>query len=198
VRNTFLFAVLIFPLIGSVSLPCCAQNPIEPVEYEVMGDLIRRSDQGDDQTVRIVLQNLTTQDSIEGLALKTLKRKLSLTDELIEDFNRRNASAFALENLFNLKADLYLLRNEEVKEIFNSSYTQEEFIEEKDWEEFRKRYRTYSIDSISRPGFNRQHSLALVEMGSQYGYLAGTGYYYLLAKTRNGWKIRGKTMAWIS
>jgi hypothetical protein len=49
--------------------------------------------------------------------------------------------------------------------------------------------------SLSRVGFNKKHDKALVVLGSQYGWTGGDGFYYLLVKKRDGWKIKKKVRA---
>jgi len=47
-------------------------------------------------------------------------------------------------------------------------------------------------------GFNNNLDMALVYVGNQSGGLAGAGYYFLMAKENNTWKVIREDMAWIS
>ena len=67
------------------------------------------------------------------------------------------------------------------------------------WEEFYRRYPdSPGITTLSRVGFNRERTEALVYMGAQLHYLAGAGNLYRLEKQDGVWKIVEKVMLWIS
>jgi hypothetical protein len=130
--------------------------------------------------------------------LKYLNKKLSPLDaDFVRDFNERNNSTAELQNQFDLKSKANLLSETELRMIFKPERSYGEIAEE-DWANFRKKYQTFSLLSLSRVGFNKNRDKALVVLGSQYGYLGGDGFYYLLVKKRDGWKIKKKVRAWIS
>ncbi|MEP7075856.1 MAG: hypothetical protein ABI878_08595 [Acidobacteriota bacterium] len=175
---------------------CFAQNLIDAEEYAVYSDLLKKT-YGDDATSNFAIHKNISAKFIED-DNEYIVRKLSPIDvDLIKDFNERNNSEAEIQNRFNLKSKVYLV-GDELKEIFKSPQTEGELIEEKDWEAFRKQYQAFSLLSLSRVGFNKKRDKALVVLGSQYGYLAGDGFYYLLVKKRSGWKIKNKVRAWIS
>jgi len=123
--------------------------------------------------------------------------KLSLDANLIRDFNERNNSTEQLENQFDLKSKVILLSESELRVIFKPERSYGETAEE-DWANFRKKFQTFSLLSLSRIGFNKNRDKALIVLGSQYGWLGGDGFYYLLVKKSDGWKIKKKLRAWIS
>lgn len=67
------------------------------------------------------------------------------------------------------------------------------------WDAFYARYpESQGIMELSRVGFNAEMTQALVYVGNQSHWLAGAGFYYLLAKEGGTWKVVGQVMVWIS
>jgi hypothetical protein len=56
----------------------------------------------------------------------------------------------------------------------------------------------YGKVTMSRVGFNRNHTQACAYAGILYAPLAGAGSYYILSYTRGSWKITNSLLAWIS
>lgn len=67
------------------------------------------------------------------------------------------------------------------------------------WESFRKRYsKSLGVTLISLPGINSEHTQALLYVGSSCDMLCGNGYFLLLGKDGEQWKVLQKVMIWIS
>jgi hypothetical protein len=176
---------------------CFAQKSIEAEEYTVYSYLIK-SVYDDDATSQFAIEKNTRSKLIEKESWKYLNKKLSPLDAyFVRDFNERNNSPIKLENQFNLKSKVNLLSESELEVIFKPERSYGETAEE-DWANFRKKFQTFSLLSLSRVGFNKKRDKALVEFGSQYGYLGGEGHFYLLVKRNNEWKIKKKILSWIS
>lgn len=83
------------------------------------------------------------------------------------------------------------MNDSEVNEIFSDPNA--------GWDFFYKKYPdSQGITTLSRVGFNIDKTKALVYFGTQSDGLAGTGYYVILQKEINRWKIVKKQMLWIS
>ena len=173
---------------------CLSQNSIDSEEYAVYSDLIENV--YGDATKQFAIEKKIDAKFIDS-DYKSVVEKLSLDANLVKDFNERNNSTEQLENQFDLKSRVTLLSVAELKVIFKPERSYGETAEE-DWANFRKNYLTSSLLSLSRVGFNKTQDRALVVLGSQYGWLGGDGFYYLLVKKRNGWKVKKKLRAWIS
>lgn len=174
---------------------CVSQISIQAEEYAIYSDLIGKV-YGDDAAKQFAIEKRIDAKFIDS-DYKSVVEKLSLDANLVKDFNERNNSTAELENRFNLKSKAILLSAAELKEIFKPERSYGETAEE-DWANFRKKYQTFSLLRLSRVGFNKNQDKALVVLGSQYGWLGGDGFYYLLVKKRDGWEIKKKLRAWIS
>ena len=174
---------------------CFSQTSIEAEEYAVYTDLIKNV-YGNDAPKQFAIQKKIDAKFIDS-DYKSVVEKLSLDANLVKDFNERNNSAEQLENQFDLKPKVTLLSEAELNVIFKPERSYGETAEE-DWANFRKEFQTTSLLSLSRVGFNKNQDKALVVLGSQYGWLGGDGFYYLLVKKSDGWKIKKKLRAWIS
>ncbi len=173
---------------------CLSQISIDSEEYAVYTDLIESV--SGDATKQFAIEKKIDAKFID-FDYKLVVEKLSLDANLVKGFNERNNSMKQLENLFDLKSKVILLSEAKLKVIFKPERSYGETAEE-DWANFRKEYQTFSLLSLSRVGFNKNRDKALVVLGSQYGWLGGDGFYYLLTKKRDGWKIKKKLRAWIS
>jgi len=61
------------------------------------------------------------------------------------------------------------------------------------WNELRKKYEgSAGLISFSRPGFNREATQALIQVGLSWGPLAGRGLYAQLEKTDGAWKVKNE------
>lgn len=175
---------------------CAAQSKIDQLEYAIYKDLLLHLDP--DSTGPIAFKKSTTTNSEESGTFEYLAKKFSSLDRAtVEDFNQRNREPLMLEDLFQMDRKIILL-GDEVKEVLNYSKYPDEFVEGRAWKDFQRVYGTYSLRTLSRVGFNKKQDQALVLYGSQYGWTAGRGDYYLLRKTKSGWKVKKKMMAWIS
>jgi len=175
---------------------CVAQNLIDAEEYVVYSDLLRNT-YGDNTKSQFAIEKTTHSEILEGIKVKYVAKKLSLNAEIIKDFNERNNLESGIQNQFNLKAKVNLI-GDEIKEVLKPWERDFGSLEDKNWEAFRLKYQTFSLLSLSRVGFNKKRDKALVVLGSQYGWTAGDGFFYLLVKKRDGWKIKKKVRAWIS
>ncbi len=67
------------------------------------------------------------------------------------------------------------------------------------WESFHKSYpNTPGITLFSLPGISSDHTKALIYVGNSCDMLCGNGYFVLLGKDGDHWKVLDKVMIWIS
>lgn len=107
-----------------------------------------------------------------------------------EDFLAKNEESYLLEDSFNLSAQIVLMSEKELVEIFQ---------EGEGWDDFYEKYpSSQGIMNVSRVGFNTTMDQAFFYLGNQSYWLSGSGYYVLLTKKDGIWVIESEVMIWIS
>ncbi len=120
-----------------------------------------------------------------------LKNMHDIAPETVDSFRVRNDAAYSIRPDMDLGVEYALLSQAERNQIFGQNQS--------GWEIFYGRYPNRpGITTLSRVGFNAAFDQALVYLGTQSDWLAGTGYYVLLKKTNEAWTIDQKVMTWIS
>ena len=145
-------------------------------EYVIMADTATSATGVDNtaQTLNYVLQNM------HAVALTTL-----------DSFKSRNASAQILRSDMQLGGPYSLLSQSARNRIFGQNQS--------GWDIFYNHYpQAPGITTFSRVGFNESLDQALVYMGTQSNWLAGSGYYFLLMKANGTWSIDQQVMIWVS
>lgn len=113
-----------------------------------------------------------------------------LSQETVTDFLRKNSEQHPLTDSLKLNVDLKRISETESKAIFQ---------EGQGWEEFYKKYpSSQGVLELSKPGFNGDATQALVYVANQGSWKGGAGYYVLLAKENNAWKIEKRYTSWVS
>ena len=108
-----------------------------------------------------------------------------------QDFLLRNADETALAAGMQIGAPYVLLTRQEMSDLFSEN--------QNGWEVFYLGYPDApGITSLSRVGFNPDMTQALVYVGTQSHWLAGSGTLMLLEKVDGGWTVRQQVMTWIS
>jgi hypothetical protein len=109
----------------------------------------------------------------------------------VEDFNRKCKDSISLEPRFAFPCNQVLIGDQELDQFFRDDGSQ--------WEGFYERYpRSFGCISVSRVGFNPDHSQAFLYAEVSCGGLCGAGYYVLLVKDGGAWSVKHKDMLWIS
>lgn len=189
----FALTVLCFLLIVQF---CLAQNSIDAEEYAVYSDLLKNT-YGDDPASQFAIEKNVRAHFTQNNGEYLVKKSSSIDINLIKSFNEQNKLPAEVQDQFNLKSKVNLLTETKLEVIFKPERSYGETAEE-DWANFREKFQTFSLLSLSRVGFNKNRDKALVVLGSQYGWLGGDGFYYLLVRKREGWKVKKKVRAWIS
>ncbi len=114
-----------------------------------------------------------------------------ISADTLTSFKTRNDQYYPLSPDMQLGLEYKLINQQEMQEIFNGSG--------KGWDTFYERYPdSPGIFTFSRVGFNSSMDEALVYVGNQSNWLAGTGYYVLLKKIAGHWQVKDQIMVWIS
>jgi len=126
------------------------------------------------QTLDYVLQNMHSVDS-----------------GTVVSFRSRNDAAYPISPDMNIGGPYTLLSQAGRQKIFGENQS--------GWEIFYERYpQAPGITTLSSVGFNNSLDQALVYIGTQSNWLAGSGYYILLKKLDGAWNIDQRVMTWIS
>jgi hypothetical protein len=126
------------------------------------------------QTLDYVLQNM------HGVASDTRN-----------SFLTRNDASYPVNPNMDLGGPYTILSQTARNQIFGQNQS--------GWEIFYNRYpQAPGITTLSRVGFNAAFNQALVYIGTQSNWLAGSGYYILLTKKNGSWSIDQQVMTWVS
>jgi hypothetical protein len=109
----------------------------------------------------------------------------------VENFQVRNATTYPIRPDMDLGSSYTLLSQTNRKKIFSQNQS--------GWEVFYNRYpQAPGITTLSRVGFDSTFDQALVYIGTQSNWLAGSGYYVLLKKVDGAWSIDQQVLTWVS
>jgi hypothetical protein len=191
-RKIFL-AVLILSILACGTILVCLNQlrkpSIDPEEYSVFSVLMN-SLYPDSRIKLLVFNEKTNADLIHGVTEFIEKELPELEQATLNDFINKNKHSYLLSQNLNLRVDYSLISEGTRENIFQK---------ENAWGEFYNRYPgSQGITTLSRVGFNSIKTQALVYEGTQSDYLAGRGFYILLAKENGAWKIKKTVLAWVS
>jgi len=200
-KAKILFLTLVF-CFSHLSVLCAQEIFLEKAtdeEYKVYCEVLMQTSQGDKPffIVYDTTANLAS-GMLQGFDRKTadyIKEQsgVTLDEDLIADFENKNKAAVKLEAKFtyNKNLSVVIAPRKDIDDIFSS--------QEDGWEEFYKKYPgSTGTTELSRVGFNKDMTMALVYFGNQRHWLAGAGYYVILKKEDGNWTVLASAMAWIS
>jgi hypothetical protein len=111
--------------------------------------------------------------------------------ETADSFQTRNDMGYPLRSDMAIGTGYVLLSQKEKSQLFNQN--------QDGWQLFYEHYPdTPGITALSRVGFNQSLDQALVYVGTQSQWLAGSGYYILLKKVNGIWIVDQQVMTWVS
>ncbi len=146
-----------------------------------------------DRNDKILINALTsTYDDVKNLDTKYFRRLFKeIKDETCKSFIENNQISDTLVNDFLVSKEVILKTTIEVMNFFKEDGG--------GWTKFYEKYgTTQGILTMSKIGFNEEHTEALIYFGNQSDWLAGAGYYGLLVKKQGEWILVEKIMKWIS
>ncbi len=171
---------------------------IPNIEYEVYSSVISSiisSDFSHTSVNKIVINQLTSNQTICYNSyydcFQNFKNySLNNDSMLVDDFKNKNAKAYKLENKFSIPQTVILISSDELNKIFQN---------EKGWDSFYEKYPNSSgVISISRVGFNRNQTQAILGFSYQAGMLWGKGYRIFLTKDEGKWMVKEQGLMWVS
>ena len=125
------------------------------------------------------------------LDFKEAKESLiDLEEDTYNSFTYRNQGSASLRNLIYTSKQMVWISNAEMNLIFR---------EGRGWKEFYDKYgKTQGILTLSRIGFNKEKTQALVYYGNQSDWLAGSGRLLLFEKIEGTWVKSISMNLWVS
>jgi hypothetical protein len=144
-----------------------------------------------DLTYYFVLEDRTVQASMKRRNTDWGDGGSGISEELLRSFDSVNAKPCALERKY--------FTDSIVVELIPGPTTS---VPEVPWKSLHftaePNALTQSVTCVSRVGFNKHRTAALVYWESWSGSMAAGGKYFLLAKKKNAWKMVGIAKAWSS
>jgi hypothetical protein len=143
----------------------------------------------------LVIMQMTQTDVIDLASEETYKMVgeslQHLATETLLDFKARNDNSYPLKASMILGTRYLLFSEKDMQDLFQ--------INQSGWDVFYNRYpEAPGIITLSRVGFNEQMDQALVYLGIQSHWLAGSGNFFLLNKIDGVWVIDQQVMTWVS
>jgi hypothetical protein len=156
-------------------------------QYKVYSDVLVGMKSTNDYLVIRKSMTWGTGNQTDEQLTNLLKSRFSerISDDVIQDFLKVNKKDVILENNFNKNIKIVLLSKEEESTFEGSNF----------WSRFYSKYpKSGGLISLSRVGFNKDRTKALLQYVETSGDLSGSGYYILLKKQGNNWVIQQKFM----
>lgn len=128
------------------------------------------------------------------------KLRDAVTKETEADYDAKNKVPVVLENKFSLETPVVLLSAADRDKIFHvRGEGDKKTADPKGMENLDRLYsKPQGFMSLSRIGFNKSRTQALVYAGNICGSLCGEGRVFLLVKNGNSWKIKYAATTWVS
>lgn len=169
-----------------LAAPHAARAQTEPHERAVYRAVLARFIEP--ETRRIVASDSTQTIRIIPSAAELLReRGAFLPDELLEQFNERNARRIALPDSLRLSVPVELVSEAEIRALQRS-------INQGEWDSQYNALRRHlpgspGLVSLSRVGFSPEGDLALVHVNLRCGSRCGEGSWVLLRRRDGEWHI---------
>jgi hypothetical protein len=196
-----LFIIITILLWISTLSPSCKEKKeeISAEEYDVYSAYLDGFDKSpnDGKAVKLVVVNGKTEGPAgdclpegvakysEGIAVKELK-------PLLEELLVKNKTSVPLQNLFKIKHNSVLLDENDFADFFKNR-------DFEGWDDFYKKYPDSSgFITVSRVGFDKKLTKAILYKSMSCGSLCGSGDYILFEKTDGKWKAVNWFNCWIS
>ncbi|MGI8649802.1 MAG: hypothetical protein ACR2KW_05415 [Rubrobacter sp.] len=110
--------------------------------------------------------------------------------ETLDDFLAKNREKYSVDPDLNPEGHLICLTEEESGQIFRG---------EDGWNRFMEEYPKSSGNiELSRVGLDRNLTQAMIYVGHQFHWTAGSGNCYFLSKSDGNWFVEGDLGLWIS
>lgn len=193
--------LLLILILAVFSQEAFALEGVTTEEYAVYSDLLGQMEYSKTPITFVINNETSDREKLDENSVKYYEDNsmftasgafnLKLDEGLVKDYNRKNSEPHKLEKKFSVPQIVFLVSSEELDEIFWGGGG--------GWDEFYAIYPTSTgTISLSRVGFNKEKNQAFVYFANQSHYKAGAGYYIMLSKEGDNWKIIDRVMIWIS
>jgi len=120
--------------------------------------------------------------------------------DLLQDYTQKNKISVLLEARFSSRLPVALISEAQRDRIFDIKGEGEKKTANLDGlKELERLYpNSQGFLSLSRIGFNKDSTQALVYVGNVCGGLCGSGQFFFLVKAGNGWKVKLLATTWVS
>jgi hypothetical protein len=119
------------------------------------------------------------------------KSKAAPSAVTVKDFHKKAKLSCPLQQSLRTTHAYKFLADKELEAMFTLGSS--------GWEYFDQKFpNAGGFWSFSSPGYNEQHTEALLSVSHSCGGLCGTGHLYLLRKENGKWKVKNRLMLWIS
>ncbi len=176
-------------------MPRRAKDNLEPEEYVVYADVIHgKFIEPFDKVIAIeastsLLSGRPTKSHLKEIVEELPFSMPDLLPETLDDFLTKNQRPRSIGKLIGLRLNYVLISTQEIKEIFR---------DQEGWDRFYQKYKSPGLLHFSRVGFDREKSQALLYVGHQQHWLAGSACYELLKKKNEVWTLHPAGMGVIS
>ena len=173
-------------------VPTPSANQIDVEEQAVYGALLKQTYSA---SMFVIMDTTSTGEGeakISGSTVDYVLQNMHDVDQgTVDSFRARNDAVHPQSPDMDLGIPYVLLSQDQMNEMFSPNQS--------GWEVFYKNYPDApGIINFSRVGFNAAFDQALVYIGNQSGWLAGSGLYVLLKKVDGAWTIDQKVITWVS
>ena len=128
----------------------------------------------------------------EELDIWKLKELEPFSQDTVADFKERNKEAMRLKRSFRLAIAYRIVNYQKIEKLFAPMMLDEE------WKTFDQWYpKSNGYITLSRVGFNRNRTEALVNTSWMRGERTGEGHYFLLSKKDGEWCVERFAATWM-
>jgi hypothetical protein len=180
---------------AALPVPACAseENPRPGIEFEVPSEeyevysAVLNETEGPSELV--IVEELT--DDAKEYRANLFALKAPARFLMLADFRSKNSRVSKLEENFSVPGRVLLISRHELNDLFSDP--------DGGWGAFYRKYpQTSGIITLSRVGFNWNHTRALLYYGNWFDYLGGRGHLIHLVKKKGEWVIKAWNMVWFS
>ena len=175
------------------NVPIIGSDQISAEDYAVYTAALADPSYRDGRSVVIRDRTFKYPELKEESALNDFVAKTpGVLDDTVKDFELKNKKGHRLENLFKLKVATTLVNSQEMDEMFDRDFIAA-------WQTVEEKYpNSVGIISLSRIGFDREKTQAIVYIGRGCGPICGESRFFLLVKEAGHWSVRSSVIISIS
>ncbi len=112
----------------------------------------------------------------------------TLNLDCYSDFCEKNRSKVVIDSIGNFNGSISYLTKNEMINLFKQG----------GWVNYHKAFGNIPLIKISRPGISTDKNKAFIYYSESFDGLAGAGFYVILEKINNNWRVKEKMQRWRS